>query len=489
LTSASDVRKAAGWSLLTGLIGQFGQVSVTMLLAALLGPARFGVVALASMYLLLVDLLIRQGVGQAIVQREDLRDAHLDTAFVMTVGSAAVISLATITLAPGDSSLFGAPELTNLLRVLSGISFLRALGQIPLALFERDLDYRGRAIVLNAAVICGGIAGIVSALAGAGEYALAYQLYAEVIVAVSLIYARSDWRPHIRFERKAAAELLSSSTGTLLATIGLFASQRIETIVIGIFFGPLAVGLYKFSSRVVELVISVTAGALGSLSLAALSRVQDDPRRFADQTNSVMRSSTTLAAPLLAIVFVGSRVTVELFGREWDGAIPVMRILALAGIARVLVFHTSPIQEARGKPYQAAATLWLASLVSILAVTAFAAMNSSSSPVPMVRGIAVVRLVIQVVVIGPALFALIARVASTTVWRLLKSVEPPLVVSAAVVGVAYPIDILMSHTDLSLVAQGAAVGTAAATVAVVGMLVISDEVRNVARHVVDRVLS
>jgi len=474
------VRRAAAWSVLTSLVGQLAQVSVTVLVAVILGPERFGIVVLASLYVLLMDRLIRQGVTQAIVQRRDLLGTHLDSAFVMTTGSALVLSLATLLAAPSLSAMFDTPALSNLLRVLVGVSFLRSLGQIPVALLERDLEFGRRALILNTSVIVGATAGIASAFSGANEYAIAYQFYTQALVGVVMVYRSSSWRPRLSFDLAAAKDLLPFSLGALITSIGSFLAGLIDTILLGVFFGPLAVGLYRLASRVVDLVLNIAAGALGSVSLSALSRVQDDPLRFGTQTNRLIGTSAAFTAPILGIVLVGARVTVELFGPDWEGAAPVMRILALAGIARVLVFHTGPIQQASGHPYRAAGALWFAAGIGAGVVSLFGAMLVSPSSNSAAEGVALARLVSESVFVVPAFFILTAIAASTSVRSLLKSVAPALMVTAATIMVGLPTDLAVAGTRLNLLLQGAVIGFASGTTAVVGILLVNSEARLIA---------
>jgi len=214
-----------------------------------------------------------------------------------------------------------------------------------------------------------------------------------------------------------------------------------------------------------------------------MSRAQDDPERFANQTSRLMGAGAAFAIPLLGIVFVGARITVGLFGEEWSAAVPVMRIVAIAGISRAVVVYVSPIQQAMGRAYQAAATLWFASVASVTTITIFAVYIASGSIEAKVRGVAIARLVTDLVIISPVFFLLIVAVSGSTSRMLLRAVFPALVVTAATIGVGMPIDIFVSHTHLGLVTQGAIVGLASGTVAMAGLLIISVDARVLLRKI------
>ena len=91
-------RTAAGWALLTSTGRQLSQVIVAVTLAAILGPERYGVVALATIYIAIVDFVVRQGIVVALVQRQDLDDDHLDAGFWMSMGTAVVVAVVTVVL-------------------------------------------------------------------------------------------------------------------------------------------------------------------------------------------------------------------------------------------------------------------------------------------------------------------------------------------------------------------------------------------------------
>ncbi len=164
---------------------------------------------------------------------------------------------------------------------------------------RRDLNMRPLAVRTNISVIFGGIVGVVFAFIFRNVWALVAQQLATSACDVLVLWWYSDWRPKFRFAWWAAKDLLSFSIGSSLASLGVFVNGRADVLITGLFFGGVAVGLYRFASRLVDTVVSVTVTSLQGASLPELSRYQDNPARFRERMKSVLRAerAPVVAAP------------------------------------------------------------------------------------------------------------------------------------------------------------------------------------------------
>lgn len=464
------------------MIHQVSQVSVSLALAALLGPEAFGVVALASIYVLFVEFLVRQGIVQAVIQKRDLSAAHTDAAFWMTLGTAVALAAATIGLAGVWADLNSAPALRPLLIALSGVAFFQAFWQVPTALLQRELDFRRSEVPLNIGTACGGFAGVVAALLGAQEWAIVVQLYTYGVVGTVLLFRATPWRPRWSFSWTAARELLSVSSGALLATIGSFFSQRADSLLLGLFFGPLALGLYRLGSRFVQLIINVTSASLGRVALAVLSKEQADPAAYARALRSQLLSLNLLVFPALGILLAAGRSIALLFGDEWELAGPTLQLLCLAGLARAITLFASPILLSLGKVHRAAASQWYSAVAHIAAMTVAGLLLRDRSVADQIEGVAAARVVAQLVLITPVLLMMISRAAGVPVRALLSPLASPAIGAGAGIAAGLLVDELCLRADVPNLATLAAVG-ATSTIASVGVLLtVSPEARRLAER-------
>jgi PST family polysaccharide transporter len=473
----SRTRTAAGWALLTGTGYQLSQVLVAVTLAAILGPDRFGVVALATIYVTFVDFIVRQGIIVALVQRKDLDDDHLHAGFWMSTGTAVVLAVVTIAISGWWSGVNNAPELRPLLVALSGMGILQAAWQVPRAIKQRELDFKGSELPINIGAIAGAVVGMAGAFLGAEEWSIVMQMYTFGVVGNLLLYRATDWRPRFRFSGRAARDLFAVSSGAFLSTIGSFVSGFSDALVLGIMFGPLAVGLYRFGARFVTLIINVTQASLSRVLLAVLSRSQDDIDEFGRTLRRQLGTLSLAVLPSLAILFAVGRAAPLLLGDQWEPTGPVLRILCLVGLARGLVLFTNPILMSRGLAHRAAATLWFSGAVHLVAVLVAGFALRDSSVVDQITGMAAARLIVQVLVVTPLMLAVTSRYSHVPVRGLLSAMAPPMAAAAAAMVVGTALDEVARRGDFNPWVTVILVGVAASGAAIAVLLAVSGPAR------------
>lgn len=367
-TLESRRRTAVVWSfLLTG--GQTVLRTVVLfVMAALVGPEAYGLVALALAYVMFVQILLDQGLGAAIIQREDLQDEHLDSGFWMLIGVATGLSLATLGLAGWYADFQGIPELETVVLVLALLLPFRALTVVQEAILRRDLEYKSLAFRANFALVCSGAVGIAAALAGAEHWALVYEQLTNAGVQLIVLWSVSRWRPRFRFSAPHARQLLSFSFGTFLAAIGSFLLSRADSLLMGRYFGATAVGLYRFAWRVVFSLVDIVVNSLRGVAFSYLSRLQDDRDAFFDSTISTIRTGALLLVPALGVVAGAGPDLLAFVGDEWTPAGDALRLLCIYGTVSTFTFLAGPVLNALGKPYRFAAFVWF---IAAITVTAF----------------------------------------------------------------------------------------------------------------------
>lgn len=417
-------RSALGWSyLMYG--GQYViTTAVTFVLAGILGPTVFGLVAMAMVYLMFVQMLLRQGMVPALVQRRDLRPEHIDSAFWMIIGSGAVLTVASLALSGWWATVNNTPELRDVIVALTPLIPIQSLIVVQVALLNRSMDFKGLAIRTASASLGGGAVGLVLAVAGFGVWALVGQHLVKSLVEMFVLWRISDWRPSWRFSRSAARDLLGFTSGSALSGLGSFVNDRADALLIGLFFGPRAVGLYRLASRLVDMVSDVAVRALQHVSLPELSRLQDDPASFSKRVKTIATLGAVLSLPAYGILAGASSQLMSLIGDEWLPAVDALKVLCLIGAGRALTTLVGPVISAIGRPHLLAAISWISAVASaggfIVAGVAFGEATIDAQVV----GIAVVRvLVYSGVAVGLSGWAIV-RFTSVTPSMLKRAYGP-----------------------------------------------------------------
>jgi PST family polysaccharide transporter len=332
------------WQAIT-IIGQrLLSLVVFTTLARLLDPLAFGLVGLVGVYLTFVGIFADQGIGQALIQRQNLEPGHMDSAFWFNLGCAVILCLGTIGLAGPVSMLFHEPRLALLLRWSSLGLVINASSAIHATLFVKAMDFRRPAIRTLIANVVGGAIGVGMALAGYGVWALIGQQLVSALAGAIFLWASSSYRPSIKFSLIHLRELFHISSSVLATSILWFLSCRLDQIVIGRFAGVSALGLYVVAGKGSEFAQTVTHQPMAEVSLPALSRLQNDHVQMRKAIYRGMELNAIVSfAVFVGIAAVASDFVPLFFGIKWAAAVVPCALLSLYALVNALqvFFHPS----------------------------------------------------------------------------------------------------------------------------------------------------
>jgi PST family polysaccharide transporter len=249
------------------------------------------------------------------------------------------------------------------------------------ALLQRDLRFKSLVARTYSSVLVGGAAGIAAAYAGAGVWALVVQQITTTAVGSTALWLVQSFRPRLRWSRSAARDLVGFSSHTALTNVGWFLSSRADIFVMGYFFGPFAIGIYRLAFRLVDTVLTVTATSIQMVSLPHLASLQDDPQAFGRRLLVAYRTVAVTTLPLLGVLASTAEPIMRLLGREWSGAVPVLRVLCLATGFTVLSQLVGPTLQALGRPGLVSVIYWARGLIG---VAAFVAVGAAARSAPVV---------------------------------------------------------------------------------------------------------
>ena len=349
---------------------QLATLAVFAVLSRLLTPEVFGIVALATVFTALTRLIAEQGLADALVQRPDLEDDHLDTAFWLSLSVGIVLAFSLGASSWLIASLVNEPEVAPVLASLCAILVFAGLSSVQQAILTRDLRFASLAVTSLVAVVAGGIAGITAAVAGLGVWSLVAQLITFEIVRMIALWIACDWRPRFRFSRRHVRDLLSFGANVVGYRLLRFANTRIDKLIVGSFLGSTSLGLYVIAYRLLELLIDITTSIIGNVAFPVLSRIQADRLRVQNAYYKAMRLTSIAAFPLFAgLIAVAPEATRLVFGNQWDESVPIMRVLAVAGLLQSILFVNNIVMKSLGKPSW---RLIIMGITAVLLVASFA---------------------------------------------------------------------------------------------------------------------
>ena len=425
------VRSAIGWSyvLTAGRVGS--SIVVMFLLAKLLGPGEFGLLAMATVFITIAQTIIQQGLVSAIVQRDGLTADHLDAAFCVLVVAGVVGAAATVGLSPVWALINREPGLTTVCVALSPLVLLQGLATVPEAVLRRTLQFRSVAIRTLIASLLSGIAGVGLALAGAGIWALVGQQLINATISVAILWLICPWRPSRRPRLAAIRELWAYSAHSANAGLGLVLGSRADIILMGIFFGPVATGIYRLASRLPDMLVEVAVRSLQQVALPSLSRLQRDSARFAAHLTRLQHIGAVAGLPVLGILCAAAEPLIGLLGPQWDGTVTPLRLLCLLGAVNVFGVLLGPALQAIGQPGTLAAILWTRGVLSVLTLATVGALLTGHAPVAQASAIAVAATGVQFALNTITLWVTVRRAADAAIGEFLAPTVPAILAATA----------------------------------------------------------
>lgn len=352
--STESVPRAAvrgvAWLGIGRVLEQVVAFGVFVLLGRLLEPAAFGLIAAASVIILLLRVFVGAGFARALVQREELIDDHVQTAFWTSMACGLGLALLTFAIAPLVADLFSQPRLTAVVRVLSVVFVLAALDSVPSALVDRSMRFRVQALRRFGATIAGSAAAVGLALGGAGVWALVAQILVVETVLVVMLWSMAGFRPRRRFSPTDFRELFAFGSHYMGIRLSLFLTQNLDNFLIGWVLGPVALGLYVVGYRVLIVFNELVTMTISQVALPTFARYQSDSERLRETFYGSISLGATAGWPVFAgLALLADQLVPFLFGDKWNGSVPVMRALALAGAVQVATIFMQNLVVAVGE--------------------------------------------------------------------------------------------------------------------------------------------
>jgi len=322
---------AAWWSALE-ILARYGvQFVVMVVLARLLTPGDFGLIAMLLVFTSIGILLVDSGFGSALIQRQITTDDDETTVFIFTVSVGMAAAGILMLCAPAIAAFFNEPKLIELTRVMAVVLPLGALAAVPDALLTMKLDFKARARAEVVASLCSGAVAVVLALRGSGVWSLAWQSIVSIGVRGILLWSYSGWRPRGRY-RGASFRSLFGFGGYMLLT-GLLNAMavRIQALLIGKLFDARQLGYYTLAQNTQQAPASLMAGILSRVGLPVFSTLATDRTKLLSALRTSLRMAMFLFVPcMVGIALIARPLVGLLYGARWTPAAPLLSILALS---------------------------------------------------------------------------------------------------------------------------------------------------------------
>lgn len=340
----------------------FGTAAISMaaflVMARVLDPRDFGVVALAGAFVYFVNFITGHTFADALVQRTDLEPDHLDTAFWSTTAMAVGLAIACAAGAEPFAAAVGEPAAAPVLQQLAIVIPIGALASVPGSIFRRRMRFRELALCMLIGRAIGAATGITMALSGFGLWSLVGQQIAGSLATTVAVFVGSRWLPGIRFSWLRFRELGSFGFHVSASVVLAGAGEQMLNVLIGAYFGSTTLGYFNIAWRTVQLVRSLFTGAVYHVGFSTFSRLQHDLPAVAAGFMRATELSCLVGFPVaLAMTLMAGPTVAVLFGAGWQLSVPLLALLAIEMVPGFFGIFMTACYRALGRPE---IVLWIA---------------------------------------------------------------------------------------------------------------------------------
>lgn len=322
-----------------------------LLLARLLVPNDFGLVAYASLALGVLELFKELGFGSALIYRREQVEEAANTTFVAIIGSSILLYGLAWILSPLIGGFFRNQALVPVLRVLALTLIISSVSQVPLTLMARDMGFKRRAIPQMIAVLLGSLVSVVLALLGYGVWSIVYGQIIISLVTAALVWFFCPWRPSYRFDGAVARELWSYGKHIIGSQVMVFFVTNIDDAFVGRLLGDAALGYYNLAYDLSNLPATHLSRIVGQVMFPAFSVVQGNPVRQREVFFKSLKFVSLVAFPVAIItLFYARHFIVFAYGNKWYPAAIPLQYLTIYGLARAIAVNMGNVFKAGGRP-------------------------------------------------------------------------------------------------------------------------------------------
>jgi len=340
------------------------QTCATIILARILGPADFGLFALAFVAIDALGLFKSMGFDSALIQRKDNIEKAANTAFFIIPVLGIALYLILAISAPWIGKFLNNQQVVGVIRALGIIFVISCLGKVPAALMEKNMRFRQISIIEVTTAIIFSTTAVVLAILGMGVWSLVIGYILKTIYQNIMFFIYYKWRPKLEFDKKVALEMFNFGKFLFLGGVVWFLKMNLDNMLVGRLLGVTALGLYAIAFNIANFGADYFGGRVYRVIFPAFAKLQSDKYDLRQAFLKTTKLISIFAFPFCAILFLlGGELIRIVYGTKWIAAIPVLKVLAFAGLFNTLPIAMAPTFNATGNPK---ATFWAIFLQTLL---------------------------------------------------------------------------------------------------------------------------
>lgn len=333
----NQTAKGLKWTTFSSIAMVISQFTLGILLARLLSPKEFGLIAMVTVVISYASILINFGLGTVLVQRNIVSPSQFSSAFWLNLIISIVLFFIFLACAPLLAEFYDVTIVKRLTWWLAPIVLINAIGICHKAKLEREINLKPVALSELFSVLVGTITAIIMAFNGFGVWSLVAQALIKSVVYNVILVGSTRWWPSLVFRINDLKPLLSFSGGVLTNQLAEGAAGNVDRILVGKFAGSEDLGAFEKAKNLMILPTMMIGGILSKVILPSLSLIQKDLKKFGQSILEISALLGFLIFPVMSgLQIIAPELIPLLFGAQWTPMIQLFQIICWAGWFTVL---------------------------------------------------------------------------------------------------------------------------------------------------------
>ena len=446
---AETLKQQTIGALIWNLIDRFGQqvlqMAVVIIVANILCPDDYALVAMLAIFTAIGNLIIESGFGAALIQRQDADDRHYSSVFWFNLVMSTVIYALLMACSPLIADYFSEPQLIPIGAVVFLILPLNATMLIQTTLLNKQIRFRQLAKIDLSAMVVSSAVAISMAVVGCGVWTLAWQPITLAATKSLLLWATSRWRPRCYFSLSIIRQLFGFASSLLLSGLINTCFVNVYSLVIPRLYPKRELGLFTQGNKICDPIVSLVYGSIQNATFPIFSNIQHDRLRLIKAYRKSIRFTAFLTFPLLVGgLMVAPALFHLLFKSQWWPAIPYFQLLCAGGCFTVLTAINNNFIKVSGR----SSGILKIEIFKIILTIAAIALFLRASVLVMVAGLIAVRVAVHLINM-----AYTQRYTGYTFMAQAADTLPYVVLAALMAGAVYAASLVTSMAWLQLILQ------------------------------------
>lgn len=345
-----SAKKGVLWTFLQQFSVTLISFSVQILLARILMPADFGLIAMIAIFVSIGQSLTDSGMTSSLIRNNENTEMDYGTVFISNLGISVAIYIVIFFIAPFISSFYGQIELTNLLRIYSLVFVFNSFSAVQLAKFSKELNFKIQFVYQIPAILASALIGIIMAYNDFGVWSLVWLNVLQALFFSVVLWSIYPWRPKLIFNKEVFRSHFSFGYKLTLSGLLNTIYLNLYKIIIGKYFSPTNVGYFTQADNLRLFPVNQLSTVLNKVTFPLFASISDNTPKLKQAYMSALRLVLSISSAIMfVLMYIAEPLFYVVFGEKWLPAVPYFQILCIASIFLPIGTYNLNILKVKGR--------------------------------------------------------------------------------------------------------------------------------------------